>query len=402
MENGNGHRRMNFYHKKSSRMGRSSSMERPGKLTSSLASAELIDYKLTDDILYENKMKEELDDDSHDTILLNLNSQKDSNDLYFNQSENFLNILFKTKNYFEQRDEIDKKIIKILNYHNNQVNNNKYIFENKKKLINEIQYLNEEYKKEKIKYKELLEKINQKKLRDNMLPNFTNNSEAIIDDNKKNKEYISYLENSMGKLEKEYQELIIMLNTRKQETESQSSNYNYEEEQYYKIFLQNEINRLKDLLINFNQNTNNTRSQFYLFNHSENNFTKESKYNEAFDKNLSYFDENDFINTDEEKYIDEKISINAINNKNCNQKKNLVKKNDLPIPNNNTYNANKYGKLERNSNNSNEIAINSNSQSGLNNKQKTTTKLKYGNINFQNKQNVNFKSQRTNSRRKNN
>ena len=206
----------------------------------------------------------------------------------------------------------------------------------------------------------------------------------------------------MGKLEKEYQELIIMLNTRKQETESQSSNYNYEEEQYYKIFLQNEINRLKDLLINFNQNTNNTRSQFYLFNHSENNFTKESKYNEAFDKNLSYFDENDFINTDEEKYIDEKISINAINNKNCNQKKNLVKKNDLPIPNNNTYNANKYGKLERNSNNSNEIAINSNSQSGLNNKQKTTTKLKYGNINFQNKQNVNFKSQRTNSRRKNN
>ena len=392
MENGNGHRRMNFYHKKSSRMGRSSSMERPGKLTSSLASAELIDYKLTDDILYENKMKEELDDDSHDTILLNLNSQKDSTDIYFNQSENFLNILFKTKNYFEQRDEIDKKII----------NNNKYIFENKKKLINEIQYLNEEYKKEKIKYKELLEKINQKKLRENMLPNFTNNSDAVIDDNKKNKEYISYLENSMGKLEKENQELIIMLNTRKQETESQSSNYNYEEEQYYKIFIQNEINRLKDLLTNFNQHNNNTKSQFYLFNHSENNFTKESKYNEAFDKNMSYFDENDFINTDEEKYLDEKISLNAINNKNYNQKKNIVKKNDLPIPNANTYNANKYAKLERNSNNSNEFVINSNSQSGLNNKQKTKSKLKYGNVNYQNKQNTNFKSQRTNSRRKNN
>ena len=375
-------------------MGRSSSMERPGKLTSSLASAELFDYKLTDDILYENKMKEELDDDSHDTILLNMNSQKDNSEAYFIQSENFLNILFKTKNYFEQRDEIDKKII----------NNNKYIFENKKKLINEIQYLNEEYKKEKIKYKELLEKINQKKLRDNMLPNYTNNSDVIIEDTKKNKEYISYLENSVGKLEKENQELIIMLNTRKQETESQSSNYNYEEEQYYKIFIQKEINRLKELLTNFNQHTNNTKSQFYLFNHSENNFTKESKYNEAFDKNLSYFDENDFINTDEEKFLDEKISINANNNKNYNQKKNLIKKNDLPIPNTNTntYNANKYAKLDRNSNNSNEFVINSNSQSGLNNKQKTMSKLKYGNINYQNKQNTNFKSQRTNSRRKNN
>ena len=375
-------------------MGRSSSMERPGKLTSSLASAELFDYKLTDDILYENKMKDQLNDDSHDTILLNMNSQKDNSEAYFIQSENFLNNLFKTKNYFEQRDEIDKKII----------NNNKYIFESKKKLINEIQYLNEEYKKEKIKYKELLEKINQKKLRDNMLPNYTNNSDVIIEDTKKNKEYISYLENSVGKLEKENQELIIMLNTRKQETESQSSNYNYEEEQYYKIFIQKEINRLKELLTNFNQHTNNTKSQFYLFNHSENNFTKESKYNEAFDKNLSYFDENDFINTDEDKFLDEKISINANNNKNYNQKKNLIKKNDLPIPNTNTntYNANKYAKLDRNSNNSNEFVINSNSQSGLNNKQKTMSKLKYGNINYQNKQNTNFKSQRTNSRRKNN
>lgn len=375
-------------------MGRSSSMERPGKLTSSLASAELFDYKLTDDILYENKMKDQLNDDSHDTILLNMNSQKDNSEAYFIQSENFLNNLFKTKNYFEQRDEIDKKII----------NNNKYIFESKKKLINEIQYLNEEYKKEKIKYKELLEKINQKKLRDNMLPNYTNNSDVIIEDTKKNKEYISYLENSVGKLEKENQELIIMLNTRKQETESQSSNYNYEEEQYYKIFIQKEINRLKELLTNFNQHTNNTKSQFYLFNHSENNFTKESKYNEAFDKNLSYFDENDFINTDEEKFLDEKISINANNNKNYNQKKNLIKKNDLPIPNTNTntYNANKYAKLDRNSNNSNEFVINSNSQLGLNNKQKTMSKLKYGNINYQNKQNTNFKSQRTNSRRKNN
>ena len=212
-------------------MGRSSSMERPGKLTSSLASAELFDYKLTDDILYENKMKDKLDEDSHDTILLNINSKKDINDTYITSNQNFLNALQKAKNYFEKRDENDKKMI----------NNNKYIFENKKKLINEIQYLNEEYKKEKIKYKDLLEKLKQKKLRENRIPNFINNSNVLTEDHKKNKEYISFLENSIGKLEKENKELFVMLNTRKQETESQSSNYNYEEEQYYKIFIKNEI-----------------------------------------------------------------------------------------------------------------------------------------------------------------
>jgi len=395
MDNGNGHRRMNFYHKKSSRMGRSSSMERPGKLTSSLASAELFDYKLTEDILYENKMKEEIDDDSHDTILLNMNSKKDSTDKYFIQSQNLLNILQKTKNYFEQRDEIDRKII----------NTNKYAYENKKKLINEIQYLSEEYKKEKIKYKDLLEKINQKKLRENMLPNFTNNSDVITDDSKKKKEYISYLENSIGKLEKENNELIYLLNTRKQETESQSSNYNYEEEQYYKMFIKNEINRLKELLNNFNQFAHNTHNQFYMFNNSENNFTKESKYNEPFDKNLSYFDENDFTNTEEDRRIDQKIGVNVISNKQINQKNNnnIFKKGDYPIPNTNTYNANKYVNLDRNYNNSNEFVVNSISQSGINNKQKTKSKLKYGNINYQNKQiNNNFKSQRSNSRRKNN
>ena len=393
---GNGHRRMNFYHKKSSRMGRSSSMERPGKLTSSLASAELFDYKLTEDILYENKMKEEIDDDSHDTILLNMNSKKDGTEQYFIQSQNLLNILQKTKNYFEQRDEIDRKII----------NTNKYVYENKKKLINEIRYLNEEYKKEKIKYKDLLEKINQKKLRENMLPNFTNNSDVITDDSKKNKEYISYLENSIGKLEKENNELIYLLNTRKQETESQNSNYNYEEEQYYKMFIKNEINRLKELLNNFNQFAHNTHNQFYMFNNSENNFTKESKYNEPFDKNLSYFDENDFTNTEDDRRIDEKIGVNVINNKQINQKNNnnIFKKADYPIPNTNTYNANKYTNIDRNANNSNEFVVNSISQSGINNKQKTKSKLKYGNINYPNKQinNNNFKSQRSNSRRKNN
>ena len=97
-----------------------------------------------------------------------------------------------------------------------------------------------------------------------------------------------------------------MLNMRKQETESQSSNYNYEEEQYYKIFIKNEINRLKELLSNFNQQNYNTHNQFYLFNHSETNFTRESKYNEPFDKNVSYFDENDLTNTDEERHFEQK------------------------------------------------------------------------------------------------
>ena len=393
MENGTGHRRMNFYHKKSSRMGRSSSMERPGKLTSSLASAEIFDYKLTDDILYENKMKEGLDDDSHDTILLNI--KKDNNESYFNSSQKFLDVLKNANNYFETRDEMDKKMI----------NNNKYIFENKKKLINEIQYLSEEYKKEKIKFKDLLEKLNQKKLKDNMFPNFTSNSDINTDDSRKNKEYVSYLENSIGKLEKENKELIAMLNTRKQETESQSSNYNYEEEQYYKIFIKNEINRLKELLSNFNQQTYNTHNQFYIFNNSETNFTRESKYNEPFDKNMSYFDENDLTNTDEEKHFEQKKINSIINSKNTNQKNNFIKKNDFPIPTNNTYNTNKYNNMERNSINSNEFIINSTSQSGVNNKQKIKSKLKYGNINYQNKtniNNINFKSQRTNSRRKNN
>ena len=52
MENGNGHRRMNFYHKKSSRMGRSSSMERPGKFTSSLPKEELIEGNYIDKKYY--------------------------------------------------------------------------------------------------------------------------------------------------------------------------------------------------------------------------------------------------------------------------------------------------------------------------------------------------------------
>ena len=125
-----------------------------------------------------------------------------------------MNALEKSKNYFSEKGDIDKQII----------NNKKYIFENQKKLMDEIQILNDEYKKEKIKYKDLVDKINQKKLRENMYPNYTNNSDVSPEEQKKNKEYISYLENSIGKLEKENNELIIMLNTRKQETEHQNIN----------------------------------------------------------------------------------------------------------------------------------------------------------------------------------
>jgi len=133
MENGNGHKRMNFYHKKSSRMGRSSSMEKTGKLTSSLASAEFIDgdYKLTDDILYENKLKNKFDDDSHDTILLNKYSSNYNVENYIHNSQNLLDVLERSKNYFKERGDINNQIIE----------NKKYIYENQKKLINEIKNL---------------------------------------------------------------------------------------------------------------------------------------------------------------------------------------------------------------------------------------------------------------------
>ena len=401
MENGNGHRRMNFYHKKSSRVGRSSSMERPGKFTSSLASAEFIegDYKLTDDVLYENKMKNKFEDDSHDTILLNKYSTNNNNENYFFHSHNFLEALEKSKNYFSQRNDLDNQVI----------NNKKYVYENQKKLLNEIQYLNEEYKKEKIKYKDLVDKINQKKFRENMFPNFTNNSDISPEELKKNKEYISYLENSIGKLEKENNELIIMLNSRKQETENHNNNnYSYEEEQYYKLFIKKEINRLKELLVSFN---NQTHNQYYFNNDFENNFTKESNQNnEKSEKNLSFNEDNDLTITGEEYRVPEKIGNNTnnnnSNNKYMNPKNNLSKKKEFCIPNNNinnnnNKNGNKIGNNERNSNlTPNEFIINSTSHSGMNNNQKTKSKIIYGNINNHKNQNNNFKSQRTGSKKK--
>ena len=390
MDNGIGHRRMNFYHKKSSRIGRSSSMERPGKFSSSLASAELVegDYKLTDDILYENKMKNKFEDDSHDTILLNKYTSNNDIKNYIFSSQNFLNALEKSKNYFSEKGDIDKQII----------NNKKYIFENQKKLMDEIQILNDEYKKEKIKYKDLVDKINQKKLRENMYPNYTNNSDVSPEEQKKNKEYISYLENSIGKLEKENNELIIMLNTRKQETENQNIN-NYEEEQYYKLFIRKEISRLKELLADFD---NHTHNQFYLYNDLENNFTKESNNNDKSDKNISFYEDNNLKNTEENFHLEEKTGNNNINNNNkyINPKNNLIKKNEYMFQNNNSSNGNKNINNERNpSISSHEFVVNPASHSGMNNNQKIKSKLNYGNLNSHNKNN-NFKTQRAGSKKK--
>ena len=383
----NGHRRMNFYHKKSSRMGRSSSMERPGKYSSSLASAELVegDYKLTDDILYENKMKYKFEDDSHDTILLNKYSTNNNIDNYIISSKNLLDVLEKSKNYFSKREDIDENII-----------NQKNMIENKKKIISEIQYLNDEYKKEKNKYKELKEKINQKKLRENMYPNLTNNSDIPPEELKKNKEYISYLEDSIGKLEKENKELYIMLNTKKQETENYNTN-NYEEEKYYKEFIKQEINRLKELLKDFNIQTHN---QFYLYNDFENNNTKESEQNkDKLEKNFPIYENNNLMNTGGSHNFEEKNSNNSIN-KYIHQKNNLFQKNEIlnKNNNNNNLNGNQKANIERNPNFIlNENNANPTSHSGANNNQKIKSKLNYG---YLNNKNSSYKSQRAGSKKK--
>ena len=389
MDNINGHRRMNFYHKKSSRIVRSSSMERPGKFSSSMASAELLegDYKLTDDILYENKMKYKFEDDSHDTVLLNKHSPDINIENYANCSQNLVRALEKSKNYFSQRVDVDRQII----------NNKKNMYKNQKKFMNEIQFLADEYKKEKIKYKELIDKVNQKKLRENIYQNYTNNSDVSPEGLKKNKEYISYLENSIGKLEKENNELIIMLNSRKQETESQNNGNNYEEEQYYKYFIKNEIDRLKELLVNFKSNTHN---QFYLFNDMENNCSKENQNNEKSDKNIDFYEENNMKSIGDYQVYEKtgknnNSNNNTNNNQNMNQINNRLKKNEMKF-NNNNINRNKIVNNERNIN---EFIINSIAHSGMNNNQKIKNKLKYSNVN--NNNNIkNNKSQRAGSKKK--
>ena len=393
MDNGNGHRRMNFYHKKSSRIGRSSSMERPGKFSSSLASAEFVegDYKLTDDNLYENKTKYKFEDDSHDTILLNKYSTNNNIEDYISSSQNFLEILEKSNNYFSSRGEMDKQIM----------DNKKIIYENQKKLFHEVQLLNDEYKKEKIKYKNLSEKYDQKKLRENIYPNYTNNSDISPEELKDGKDYISYLENAVNKLENEYNELNIKINLRKHETENDYTN-NYEEDQYYKFFIKKEINRLKDLLSEFN---NHTHNQFYLYNDLENNFTKESNQNnnEKSDKNLSFYENNKIINTGGESHHEEKIVNNNNNthyNKYMNQKNVLIKKNEIKNQNNNM-NNNKIANIERNANIiSHEFIGNPSSHSGMNNNQKIKSKINYGNMANHSNKNNNFKSQRGGSKKK--
>ena len=386
MENGNGHKRMNFYHKKSSRMGRSSSMEKTGKLTSSLASAEFIDgdYKLTDDILYENKLKNKFDDDSHDTILLNKYSSNYNVENYIHNSQNLLDVLERSKNYFKERGDINNQIIE----------NKKYIYENQKKLINEIKNLSDEYNREKLKNKELEEKINQKKLREKVFPNFTDGGGISPEELKKKKEYISYLENYNGKLEKENKDLIILLNSRKNETESKNNNYNYEEEEYCKFFIKNEINRLKELLSDFN---NQTKNQLYSYNDLENNFTKESKQNNQSDRNYSYYDENDLTNTGGEYHYKEHGNNSNNNNKYNVSKINLSKRNELPIPNNNNINNYKENMEINPCINSNEFNANSNSHPGINNKIKTKSKL---NNEYIGNKSINYKYKRDNSKKK--
>ena len=390
MDNGTVHRRMNFYHKKSSRMGRSSSMERPGKFTSSLPKEEIIEgnYKLTDDILYENKTNYKFEEDSNDTILLNKNSINNNIDNYIISSQNLIDALEKSNNYFSQSEDRNSHII----------NNKKYIYENQKKLKNEIQILSEEYNKEKNKNKELVEKLNQKKLRENMLPSYTNN---IPEEIKRKKEYISYLENFNEKLENENKELIVLLNNRNQEFENHN-NYNYEEEEYCKFFIQKEISRLKELLSDFN-NHNNTHNKYYEHSHLDKNFTKESNQNnEQSNKHLSYYNENEMTNTGGEYNFEDKFENNSNNNTNKSKynsnKNNLTKKSEFSMSNNIiNNNGNKIGNIERNQYlMSKEFVVNSTSHSGMNNKQKTKSKLSYGNLGNKNAN----KSQRGCSKKK--
>ena len=340
-------------------------------------------------------MKYQFEDDSHDTILLNKYSTNNNNNVenYITSSQNFLEILERSSNYFSSKGEIDKQFI----------DNKKNEYENQKKLFYEVQLLNDEYKKEKIKFKDLREKLNQKKLRENIYPNLTNNSDISPEDLKKNKEYISFLENSVSKLENEYNELNLKLNIRKHETENNSNNY--EEEQYYKFFIKKEINRLKDLLSEFN---NHTHNQFYLYNDLESNFTKESNQNnnDKSDKNLSFYENSKNTNTGSEYHHEEKIvnsNNNTNNNKYINQKNILIKKNDISNQNNNNMNMNnnKIINIERNASIiSHEFIGNPTSHSGMNNNQKIKSKLNYGNLPNHNNKNNNFKSQRGGSKKK--
>ena len=277
----NGHRRMNHYHKKSSIIGRSSSMEHPGKLVSSLASAEFKeeDYKLTDDAVYENK-RQNNNEDSNDTIFLNNKDNFLLNDNFFNynkkyfqNSKNLEKILDISKKYFS--DTPDFK----------QFEKNKKIFgDTNKQLLLDIQNLTEEYKNEKIRRKELTYKIYNQKIREK---NYNNELIHPEERKKRQTDYICFLEDNVRKLETENNELINILNSQK------TSNI---DDDIYKNLIENEIIHLKKMLQMINKNEYNQMQNIYTTNEENICVNRKMSFgencNNLFDTSGDFFEEN--------------------------------------------------------------------------------------------------------------
>ena len=148
---------------------------------------------------------------------------------------------------------------------------------------------------------------------------------------------------------------------------------NYQEEEYYKLFIKKEIDRLKKQLQDFNSNNTINQSN-YIY---EKNYTKESNItNDKSEKTLSYYDENQLVNNTGGNYNNKKF-VNKVHN--------LIKKNELFSKNN----------FEKNQNlNNNDIGINQNNHFEMNNNFKVKNKLNYGIINN------NYKSQRGGSKKR--
>ena len=226
-------------------------MEHPGKLVSSLASAEFKeeDYKLTDDFIYENKIQNNIED-LNDTIFLNNKENIILNDnflnfnkRYFNNSKNLENILEVSKTYFSETPDFK------------QFEKNKKILDNtNKQLLIEIQNLTEEYKNEKIRQKELIDKISSQKIRENNSQNELIHPEEIKN---RQKDYIRYLEDNVAKLEAENNELINILNSQK---------ISSIDDDIYKYFIENEIVHLKKILQMLNKNEYNQMKNIYTAN----------------------------------------------------------------------------------------------------------------------------------------
>ena len=117
---------------------------------------------------------------------------------------------------------------------------------------------------------------------------------------------------------------------------------------------------------------------------------------------MSYYNENEITNTGGEYNYEDKFESNSNNNTNKSKynanKNNLSKKNEFSMSNNIiNNNGNKIGNIERNQYLiSKDFVVNSTSHSGMNNKQKTKSKLSYGNLGNKNAN----KSQRGGSKKK--